>query len=518
MAILSFSFFALVLILLLLYYITPHKYRWVHLLIGSIVFYILSSKWLVIFPLLTTAVIYFVGLALDRDNEKVAELKTSDFSDDEKKVLKEKYKKEKKKVVGIGVIASILLLIGTKYAGFILENLNSVFRLFDSDASLSVGKLLVPLGISYYTLEAISYVVDIYRGKMKADRNFLHVLLYLLYFPKVVEGPISRFHELKEAFFENNKLDFANITVGVDLIMYGLFKKMVIADRAGIFVNQVFSSITGGFITLLAMVLYTVQIYAEFSGCIDIVRGVSYLFGIKLPLNFRQPFFSKSIQEFWQRWHMSLGAWIKEYVFFPISLSRMNAKVTKFCREKLSPRLFKFVTIAFPLFFVWIVNGIWHGASYKYVIYGMYYYIVMMIALLVKPWTDKILEKFKMNEHILSCWRIFRTCVLVIIGMTLFRASTLNEFGTTMISLFKRGDDIMKYGLATIDFVILIVGNLFVLGVSVAEEKKKISLEEGFTWKPWVRAVVYTFILCSLIIFGVYGEGYDPSQFIYGAF
>lgn len=518
MTILSFSFFLFAVILLLLYYLTPSKYRWIHLLIGSLVFYFYSSKWLIIFPILSTIVIYIIGRLIGKKNEENAKIKDLEIADDEKKILKEKNKTQKKRFVFIGVILCLMCLVFTKYAGFILENVNSFFKIFNPDANLTVSKLLIPLGISYYTLEAISYIVDVYRGKIPATKNILHLALYLLYFPKVIEGPISRFNDLAKNFFEENKLDFKNITIGLDLIMYGLFKKMLIADRAGIFANSAFSSTTGGLTTLLAMVLYTVQIYAEFSGCIDIVRGVSYLFSVKLPTNFRQPFFSKSIQEFWQRWHISLGAWIKEYVFFPISLSKMNTKVGKFCKEKLPAYLSKFITVAFPLFFVWIVNGIWHGASYKYVIYGMYYYLIMMLALLLKPLTDKLLDKIKLKDGVLNTIRILRTILIVVVGMTLFRANTLSQFGNIMASLFNHNTDALAHGLVIIDFVILIVGNLLILIVSLLEEKKKISIENGFTSNPMCRALVYTFVLCSLVIFGIYGDGYDASEFIYGAF
>lgn len=518
MTILSFSFLLFVLALLIIYYIIPRKYRWVVLLLGSIVFYFLSSKWLVLYPIFTTIVIFFVGLFIDKKNKAIRELNESKFSDEEKTKLKNDYKKAKKRAVFWGVILTLLCIVLTKYAGFVLENVNGLLRFTNFSFGAAVKYFLVPLGISYYTLEAISYIVDIYRGKCEASKNIFKVALYLLYFPKVIEGPFSRFKELNQEFMENNALNFENIIIGLDFIMYGLFKKMVIADRAGIFVNQVFGGTFGGITTFLAMVLYTVQIYAEFSGCIDIVRGVSYLFGIKLPVNFKRPFFSKSIQEFWQRWHISLGAWIKEYVFFPISLSKMNAHVCKFCKEKMSQYWFKFISVAFPLFFVWIVNGIWHGASYKYVVYGMYYYVFMMLALLVKPWTDKILKKMKINEHLLNGFRIIRTILFVVVGMALFRASSLSEFAELIGSLFKGSAGVLNHGLVTIDFILLIIANLLVLIVSILEEKEVISLENGFTKKVWVRALAYSFILCSLIIFGIYGEGYDASEFIYGAF
>ena len=293
---------------------------------------------------------------------------------------------------------------------------------------------------------------------------------------------------------------------------------MVIADRAAIYVGNTFGNTYGGITIIVAMIMFTIQLYAEFGGIIDIIRGVSLLFGVRLPLNFKRPFFAKSIQEFWRLWHISLGAWIKEYVFYPISLSKMNTKVCRFCKEKLSNYLYKFICAAFPLLFVWIVNGIWHGASYKYIVYGMYYYVIMMIGLLLKPFTDKLLEKLKLNETLLKYIRIIRTIILVVIGMTLFRASTISEFGHMMANIFKHGSGISNLGLETIDFVVLLVCNLFILLIGILEEKNKISIENGFTQNKYIRAIVYTLLICTIVIFGMYGKGYNPAASIYGAF
>lgn len=517
MTILSFSFILFVIALLIVYYVVPKRCRWIVLLVGSVFFYASSSKWLIMYPIFTTIVIYFVGLAIEKKNKALEELKTADLNDDEKSELKTRFKKDKKRYVLVGVALSILCIIVTKYACFLLSNLNYVLGLFEVKFETSF-KFLVPLGISYYTLEAISYIVDVYRGKCQASKNIFIVLLYLLYFPKIVEGPINRFKDFMKEVESESLLDFENVMIGLDLVLYGLFKKMVIADRAGIFANQVFGSDMGGVTVLLAMILYTVQIYAEFGGCIDIVRGVSRMFGIALPVNFKRPFFSKSVQEFWQRWHISLGTWIKEYVFFPISLSKMNAHVCKTTRAKLKPFWAKFIAVAFPLFFVWIVNGIWHGASYKYVAYGMYYYLVMMVGLLFKPLTDSILNKIKISDGILNVLRMIRTCILVVIGMTLFRATSLGEFVSMMGNLFKSSAGILDHGLVAIDFVLLIMGNVVVFVIGLLEEKNIISLENGFTKNPVLRSIIYTVAICIIVMFGIYGDGYDASEFIYGAF
>lgn len=515
MSIISISFLAFVIMLLVVYYLIPQKYRWIILLLGSAYFYYSNSKKLSIFILLSIIIIYFIGLILSNYNDKIKKLKESNTNKDNDELLL-KYKKRKKHIVIIGIILNILGIIVTKYSGFVIENFNGILNILNIDFNLSIGRVLLPLGISYYTLEAISYIVDVYRGKYAGTKNIFKIALFLLYFPKIVEGPISKFNELSKEFYENNKLDFQKITIGLDLIIYGLLKKMVIADRAGIYVNQAFSNPNSGITIFMAMILYTIQIYAEFSGCIDIVRGVSLLFGIKLPINFKRPFFSKNVQEFWNRWHITLGAWIKEYVFFPISLSKLNTKVNKVCKNKLNNYLYKFVMAAFPLFFVWIVNGIWHGASYKYIVYGMYYYVIMMISFLIKPFTVWISSKI--NKKILSLFQIITTFLLVVIGMTLFRASSLKDFLLIITSVFHKGTGILGLGLLKIDFIILLIGAILIFIISLLEEKNIISIENGFTKNPVIRALVYTIFICIIVILGIYGEGYDASKFIYGAF
>lgn len=518
MTIVSLKFLAFVVALLIIYYLIPKRFRWIILLLGSIIFYYLSSKLLICFILLSSAIIYLLGLVLDKYNNKTK--KVNDFkklNDDQKKLLKDEYKKIKRRYLLLGILLNIFFIIVTKYSGFVIENVNGILSIFNVKG-FALSKILLPLGISYYTLEAISYITDVYRSKFPAEKNYFKVLLFLIYFPKITEGPICRYKDLNNEFTENCDLKAENITIGLDLILYGLFKKMVIADRAAIYVGNTFGSTYGGITIIVAMIMFTVQLYAEFGGLIDIIRGVSLLFGVRLPLNFKRPFFAKSIQEFWRLWHMSLGAWIKEYVFYPISLSKMNTKVCRFCKEKFSNYLYKFICAAFPLLFVWIVNGIWHGASYKYIVYGMYYYVIMMIGLLLKPFTDKLLEKLKPNETLLKYVRIIRTIILVVIGMTLFRAATISEFGHMMANAFKSGSGILNLGLERIDFIVLIICNLFILLVSILEEKNKISIENGFTQNKYVRALIYTLLICTIVVFGMYGKGYNPAASIYGAF
>ena len=267
--------------------------------------------------------------------------------------------------------------------------------------------------------------------------------------------------------------------------------------------------------------LYTLQIYAEFSGCMDIVSGLSKMMGIELTKNFERPFFSKSIQEFWRRWHKTLGAWLKDYIFYPISLSKISINVTKFSRKKLSKNLARFVPVAFSLFFVWFINGFWHGASWKYILYGLYYYVIMMIGLLFKPITDKMVDKLKINieSKIYKAFQVIRTCIFVFIGMMLFRSKTIVDAFNMFKCIFtKRTTQITTFGLTKIDFIIILLCFILMIIYSILEEKNVKVIEKLNKSNLIFRYFIYLILVFGIIIFGIYGPGYNPSDFIYGQF
>lgn len=296
---------------------------------------------------------------------------------------------------------------------------------------------------------------------------------------------------------------------------------MVIADRAGIFVNEVFSGNFGGMTVLVSAVLYTLQIYAEFSGCMNIVCGTAKLFGIEMAENFRRPFFSKNIQEFWQRWHITLGAWIKDYIFYPVSLSKASMNVNMACRKHLKGHISKFIVVAFPLLFVWLFNGLWHGASIKYVAYGMYYYGIMMLGLLLTPIFSKIIKtlKININSKYYHLFQIIRTDLFVVIGMLLFRSKSISKFIDMFTSIFTNSySGILNHGLLKIDFIILLIYVIVILILGILSEKGKDILEIFKKIPKVFQVLVFVFIVLSIVILGIYGEGYNASDFIYGQF
>ena len=484
----SIEFLLFVLVLVLIYYIFPKKHRYIVLLIGSLIFYYLFSGKYIIFILLSSVITYFSGKLIEKYNDK------------------------RKLILTLSILLNLSFLLVLKYNNFF----GDIFRVVG--INIPYKKFILPIGISYYTLETISYLTDIYRKRMKAETNYLKVLLFLVYFPQIVEGPIANYSRLSKTLFNTEKFNYDNFVSSFVLIGWGFIKKLVIADRAGIFVSKVFENNYGGILLIVGILLYTLQIYADFSGCIDIVSGVSELFSVKLDENFKRPFFSKSIQEFWRRWHITLGTWLKEYIFYPISLSKLNMKLNLKLRKMKSKYISRFIITAFPLFFVWFFNGMWHGASFKYVVYGLYYYVLMMIGILLEPVFKKIISIFKINTEVWSYkfFQALRTILIVCFGMFLFRVDSFKQMGLMLHS--KASASLFSLGLKKLDFALLMVGILVMLVVGVMQEFNINIRKELQKQNLLFKWFIYYIIIFSIIIFGIYGKGYDAASFIYGGF
>jgi D-alanyl-lipoteichoic acid acyltransferase DltB (MBOAT superfamily) len=277
----------------------------------------------------------------------------------------------------------------------------------------------------------------------------------------------------------------------------------------------------------MAVIFYTIQIYAEFSGCMDIVRGVAQILGINMAENFKRPFFSKSVQEFWRRWHITLGAWLKDYIFYSVSFSNATVKLTQAVKKVCQNYIAKLVPAFFALFFVWFGNGIWHGASWKYIFYGLYYYIIMSLGMICEPLFKFIINKLKINVN--SKWyqimQMLRTTGFVLVGMLIFRSHRLRTAWRMFSSMFKLGNigmlfskKLYKIGMNPSDFVLIAIGVIIMFIVSLLQEKG-VNLREKISKCPIViRWGIYYIAIFAVIIFGIYGPGYSASSFIYGQF
>ncbi len=477
-----------------LYFIVPKRAQWFVLLTASAAFYIISCGSGVTFLAAGAAVFYLGALATDRMRQSSA--------------------RRAKAVLTAAIIASLAILIATRYM---------------SKPILDAG-LMLPLGISYYTLMGISYMTDVYRGTVSAEKNPLMVLLFLCYFPHITEGPFDRYGALSAQLRAPHRFDYDRVKRGCLLMLWGLFKKLVIADRAALVVNTVFSAHEdySGSTLMFAVVLYTLQIYAEFSGCIDIVTGASRVFGVDIAQNFRRPFFSRSVGEFWRRWHITLGAWLKDYVFYPVSLSRHFRSFSRSVRKHISSKhLAAMLPGAYALFFVWLCNGLWHGAGAKYIAYGLYYYALMMLGQAARPLSDRLLSRLSVSRasrgyHI---FEVGRTCLLVCFGMLIFRSAGLHQAASIMTAIVSDphvsgfASEIMSIkGIDIADYIVLLAASLLMVFISWKEEHGNdvVSLMTEHTLP--VRWTAYMSLIFAVLVLGAYGGDFINAALIYGEF
>ena len=505
---------------ILLYSICPKRFRWMSVLAMSFVFSIYFSRFLIIYPLLSVVVIYLVGNRLHFLQEKILRSKG--------KEEKQKIQRKKKWFLTGGILALVGILIYLKYYNFLVEILreSNVLR---SGSLLSVKKLLLPMGISFYTLQAISYMADVYWGKIPHENNIGKLALYIFYYPTLMEGPISNYDKKYEPIFEGTPISHDNLQEGFAKILWGLMKKMVIADRLYIPVTAIFSHYESyhGSMIVVGACFYTIQLYMEFSGCIDIAIGSAKIFGVTLPENFRQPFFAKSAAEFWRRWHISLGLWLKTYVFYPVSVSKLVKKWNKYSKKHLGKYPAKLGVTALTLFPVWLINGIWHGAWWGYILYGMYYFVILFVEVAIEePW-KKLMKvcRIDINHGLYQFFRILKTWVIIFSGELIFRGERLLVIKTMFTNLFKEftlkgiwTNQILKLGLERPDYFILCISILLVAIGDICKEKDidfygKIKI--AATWKRWL---VYYGLIFFIIIFGAYGSGYAAVDMIYANF
>ena len=521
----SLFFLSFVLISCIIYYIVPRKAQWIVLLVSSLVFYALSSGRLIFYLLVVTAIVYIGALWLDF-NERSFRGREAGLEKAARKEARKQHKKAQKVKVVFLSIAALGSLVVLKYSALGVEVASFALDLFGASNSIAYTRFALPLGISYFSLMAISYLIDVYRGKVSVEKNPFRVLLFTCYYPHITEGPFDRFHDLSDQFSSVHTFDFDLFCNGWILILFGYFKKIVIADRLGITVSEIFHHVDdySGSAIALASILYTFQLYCDFSGCIDLVSGVSELYGIKLAENFRQPFFSRSINEFWRRWHITLGLWLKEYVYYPVVLSGHFKAVDKYARKHLkSQNLINLVPSAYALFFVWFTNGLWHGASVHYIAYGLYYYLLMMLGELLKPLALKADEKLHfLGNRFYSLFQVLRTFLIVNTGMLLFRSTSVGEF----FSLLQKSWSSFHYfvGMKEIFFfsreiVFALLALLVLLVVSFVREKvAPVSVRDLLSKKPVLRYLLILALVTYILTFGIYGPGFDSADFVYAQF
>lgn len=523
MAFTSFNFLIFALITVCVYYATPKGWKWLALLVASYAFYLLSSPKTFVFILLTTIVTFFGGKGIGKINAEhkaYLDANKTNLSKDEKKALKVETQKRKKKIVAVTLIFDFGILAILKYFRVYIETLG-----FGDTFNLGI---LIPLGISFYTFQSAAYIMDIYRSKIEPDKNLAKFALFTAFFPQIIQGPISRYDQLAHQLYANHKLSYVNLQRGVQLMMWGFFKKLIVADRIAIPCSQIFDNYHDyhGGIIFMGMLFYTIQIYADFSGGIDIARGVARCMGITMTHNFRRPYFSVSLSEFWNRWHISLSHWCRDYIFYSIAMSKFFGKLGKNLRSVLGDRVGKLFPVIVAQFATFLTIGIWHGAEFKYIAYGLYNGIVIVSGLLLEPYIEKLQDKLHIDVQ--SKWwkgfSIIRTFFIVLFGRIFPKATSFTAAIDMLVSMFKPMgfgafyDTLMDLGINGVDYIILIVACVIWFIISLNEELEG-KVYGQLARKPrGVRWAVYLLALAAILIFGIYGPGYDAIAFIYRGF
>lgn len=491
-------------IVILTYAITPKKIKWLILLIASYTFFFLFSGFLIGYLLLTTLSIYLFARAMER------------------------YEQHRKRICVAGILTQLAILGVLKYTNFTIINLNELFRMLDIPMTMGKVKWLLPIGLSFYTMQAMSYLIDVHRKKLQADHHLGRLALYLAFFPQIMEGPIARYEQIAPALFEGRSITYHQLTFGAQRILWGLFKKLVIADRLNAFVKTAFEGYEqySGVVIILAALFYTIQLYADFSGCIDMTIGSAEIFGVTIPENFRQPFFSKTVSEFWRRWHITLGTWFKDYIFYPVTLSKHMKQIKRFSKQHFGKPAAKMIPPIIALFAVWIANGLWHGPKWTYIFFGFYYFVLIAGGTILAPYCKTWTQHYHINiaHPAYRAMQLLRTFVFVMIGELFFRAVSL-EAGFAMLGSLAdfslepfRNGQLLQMGLDVKDFIVVLSAIFLLLVVDILHEK-------GFTIRTFIAArplmvrwSIYYAAILIIIIFGAYGSGYIVSDIMYAEF
>ena len=530
MSFFSLKFALFMLVVFAAYFCAPKKYQWLCLLAASYLFYAFSGLDGLAFLILTTGVVYAAGLLLDRQQALLAErTKAADAA--QKKLEKALCQKRKRRIVTGTVVLTLGSLVLVKYGEFVIGNINDAIGLTGTGFRLPVPNLIKPLGISYFTLQAIGYLIEVYRGKTKAERNPLRFALYISYFPQIVQGPFNKYQDLTKTLYGPHSWDYRRARSGALRILWGCFKKLIVAMRVSIIFDHVLGRYqdpsAGGVVILLTFLLYGFQVYADFSGGIDITLGISEIFGIEVAENFRRPFFARSVAEFWQRWHMTLGAWMRNYVFYPLALSKPFNTLGKKIRGVFGAHAAKIIPTSIASFVVFLLVGIWHGTGYKYAAYGLYQAVFVSTATLFEPFYARCRSRLHIREDskLFILFQMLRTLMLITIGRYLSAANSLKTAFRLYRCTFFRGfcfDQLLNweatFGLGIPDTVCLAVGILIMLIVDVINEKGVCIRDRMLSAKTPVRWAFYLAGMYAVIIFGMYGKGFDPGAFIYERF
>jgi D-alanyl-lipoteichoic acid acyltransferase DltB (MBOAT superfamily) len=485
-------------IVVLIYFAVPKRMKRFWLLAASYYFYMCWNAKYVLLIFFSTVVTYLSGIFIEQ---------VKGTSWDERQ--KAKYKKW---IVAGSFILNLSILFYFKYANFAFDTLQSVLALVHIKLNVPTVDVLLPVGISFYTFQALGYTVDVYRDEIYAERDFIQYALFVSFFPQLVAGPIERSKNLLKQLAVPQRFQFERACDGVWLMLWGYFLKIVLADRIAIFVDTVYGDYTtyAGWYLIIATMLFAVQIYCDFYGYSVIAMGAAEILGIQLMENFDAPYLSASVAEFWRRWHISLTSWFKDYLYIPLGGSR-KGRLRKYL-NKLA---------------VFLVSGLWHGAQFSYVVWGGLNGIYQIVGEALTPLRDQAVKLLGLNRQSLGhrLLRMAVTFVLVDFSWIFFRASCLNdalqiigrmaEVHNPWIlmdgSIYECGLDSKNFWLVLICIGILLFADYC--------RYKKIQIRKVIeTQDFWFKCIFFVMVVCAILTFGIWGPGYNEASFIYFQF
>lgn len=511
MGITSFYFLCFFALILILYYGLPGRFQWGLLLVCSVAYYLLSGNgMLILYPIVSVTACY-AGIRL------LAAVPQEDV-------------RERRLILLLTILVNIGILVVLKYVNFGIYTIDGIAKLFGSSETLIESvDFLIPLGVSFYTFSLLGYVVDVYYGIAEPQKNYLKLMLYGMYFPVILSGPILKYREHGQQFFERHAFDYQRVTRGLQRMLWGFFKKLVIAERLGTLVDTVYGGCgdyPGAFIWV-ATVCYAFQLYTDFSGCMDIVLGMSESLGILLPENFQTPFFAGSISEYWRRWHITLGVWMKEYVFYPVLRTGFFTKLNQSWREKFGKKKGKQYATFAAMFILWLTVGIWHGGDWKFVIgSGLLHWFYIVMEELLAPPSARLMERWHIDPkcRTIAVVRMVRTFFLVCIGDLFFRAASVGDAFAMLkgaVSVWNPSvlwnGALFELGLDRIEMSIAFGALLLLLAVSILQQKGSVRDRIAGHALP-IRWIIWYALLFGVILFGCYGPGYSAGEFIYQGF
>lgn len=495
----SYQFLIFFPIITALYFLLPHKMRWAFLLLASCVFYMAFIPVYIFILLVTISIDYFLGIQIEK-------------TEDERK---------RRGLLVLSIISTCAVLFVFKYFNFFNTNAAIIGKFFHLNYPVGILQLALPIGLSFHTFQSLSYVVEVYRKRQKAEHHFGIYSLYVMFYPQLVSGPIERPQHLLHQFYEEHYFDYERVTDGLKLMAWGMFKKIVIADRLSSFVSSVYGKPTDyqGISFIVATFFFAFQIYCDFSGYSDIAIGAAQVMGFRLMCNFNRPYFAQSIAEFWRRWHISLSTWFRDYVYIPLGGNRVHQ-----------------IRWYYNLLITFLISGLWHGANWTYIVWGAMHGFFMAFGALTVHIRQKITGYFRLQEDkgVYPFIQRVVTFLLVCFAWIFFRAKNIADAWYIVRHLFAGVPDFfirvihrqgpigtgmevfqpVFLGHRAMEFCVAVVLIIFLIAVEIVQRQGAIRIR--LAQQPvWVRWGCYCSLMITMLIFGYFDIS---QQFIYFQF